>query len=714
MRAFRFAGVLFVSLFLVPLANGQALIDRVPDDAVAYVGWNGTDNLGTEFESSHLKAVLDSSDASQIVSDFIPKLLEKLGQQNQEPREFAQIMNDVIVPMWKHPTAVYFGGLDFTARRPMPKMSILCDAGKDAPAVLAKLQQLLQKPRRGPVPMAVAEQNGLVTFTVGAAMKDGGKLNALAAYKSAASKAQEKPVLVVYVNGERLVATIDDAIKTSRAPEAPEKWASIRQSLALDGFKGAIWTAGFDGKNWGTRAFVAAPAPRAGLMKLFDGTPISDDTFKLIPETAVLAGVGRLDLGSTFDGVRNGINAADPRNGEQFDDAVANVSGLLGVDVRNDLLAPIGDTWTYYVDPATGGSGVLGGVLINQLRDPAKAEQSFGKFEESANRLIRQQLRNEKLTIAFKQKAIDGVNVHYLATPLVTPAWAIKNGQWVVGLYPQVVAGATANLGTGGKSILDNPAFVDVRKRLGDVPATSLQFADLPKLAPSSYSSWLLVTRYAGVGDLFGINAPLMILPPMKTLLSHLSASGAVTWSTDEGMFMRSVSPFPMSQTISSDPLAAVGVAQPALLVSILLPSLNRARETANRVKCAANLKQIGNGMLLYSNENRGQAPPDLGTLIVQEDLTAQVFVCPSGGNEAPQGMKPEDQAKWANEHSDYVYIKPKKFITALNSDDIIVYEKYEDHDEQGINMLFADGHVEFYMLDDAKPLIEAQLKAGK
>ena len=52
-----------------------------------------------------------------------------------------------------------------------------------------------------------------------------------------------------------------------------------------------------------------------------------------------------------------------------------------------------------------------------------------------------------------------------------------------------------------------------------------------------------------------------------------------------------------------------VVVAIIALLISILLPSLNQAREQARAAVCASNLKQLGIALHLYADSNNGRLP---------------------------------------------------------------------------------------------------------
>jgi prepilin-type N-terminal cleavage/methylation domain-containing protein/prepilin-type processing-associated H-X9-DG protein len=54
--------------------------------------------------------------------------------------------------------------------------------------------------------------------------------------------------------------------------------------------------------------------------------------------------------------------------------------------------------------------------------------------------------------------------------------------------------------------------------------------------------------------------------------------------------------------------LVVIGII--ALLISILMPALNKARKSGNQVSCQSNLRQLGTFLVMYAMDNRGHVVP--------------------------------------------------------------------------------------------------------
>ena len=80
-----------------------------------------------------------------------------------------------------------------------------------------------------------------------------------------------------------------------------------------------------------------------------------------------------------------------------------------------------------------------------------------------------------------------------------------------------------------------------------------------------------------------------------------------------------------------------------AILASMLLPALARAKGAANRIKCVNNLKQLGLSLKLYTDDNNGYYPPRTNayrwpTLLLEYYHNTNLLVCPA---DAQRGIPP-------------------------------------------------------------------------
>jgi prepilin-type processing-associated H-X9-DG protein len=70
-----------------------------------------------------------------------------------------------------------------------------------------------------------------------------------------------------------------------------------------------------------------------------------------------------------------------------------------------------------------------------------------------------------------------------------------------------------------------------------------------------------------------------------------------------------------------------------------------------------------------------------------------------------PPGLEGDALKRWVNESSDYVYAG-KGLTYRATQETVVAYEKPEGL-EDGINFLYADGHVEWQSMPAAMELIE-------
>ena len=85
--------IVLLALLLSPLAVfAQPLADRIPDDALIYVGWRGVDNPSPGYAGSRLKSFLDASAVPQVINELLPKLLAKMAEKDPNAAMFTEIV----------------------------------------------------------------------------------------------------------------------------------------------------------------------------------------------------------------------------------------------------------------------------------------------------------------------------------------------------------------------------------------------------------------------------------------------------------------------------------------------------------------------------------------------------------------------------------------------------------------------------------------------
>jgi prepilin-type processing-associated H-X9-DG protein len=702
--------------------RAQPLADKIPADALVYIGWTGLDSMPAGYQDSHLQALMQMSNLGQVAGEALPQLLGRLGKQSGDAKLSAILaVEAAVIPMvLQHSGAFYFGGVDFTGPQPMPRLAFLCQAGAEAPALQKRLVELIAQAGAPPGLIRVTLMGDLVVVGLGPAAVPQPQPGGIAIagsprFLAATAGLHKDPFRIAYVDVQGVLALIDQVVEKQPDQEAREQWPKVCDALGLRGIHQAAWSAGFEGKDFGVRAFLDAPAPRGGLLSLLENGPVSDQALALIPKSAATATALRFDPAKVLPLIRQIAAGVDPDAAAQFDAALAQGNAMLGSDIQHDLLASLGSEWVLYTDRNVTGTGIWGTACINRLRDPAKAQLALGRLETVLNSMA--QAAPKEIKLRIKTATVNGTTIHYLAVPVVAPAWIIKDGNLYLGLHPQTVVAAAERTAAGGPSILENPEFLKLRSRLGGSGPALIGFLDEPQLLGENYQFALLFSQgYLGLADLLGVDVPPLILPPVGKLLPLVAPAGGVAWSDDAGWHAHSVEPFPGSGLIANSGMLA-GVGAGALAAGITMPALGAARAQASAVSSLNQVHQITMAAQMWSQDNANghSLPPDLAALVGDGKtvyLTVKSLLSPAASVQVPSDFDNWDHARktqWVRANSSYIYLGAGKDLDADPSTTVIIYEKPQFAHNGKIAIGFADGHCESLPVAEALRRIAAQ-----
>lgn len=134
------------------------------------------------------------------------------------------------------------------------------------------------------------------------------------------------------------------------------------------------------------------------------------------------------------------------------------------------------------------------------------------------------------------------------------------------------------------------------------------------------------------------------------------------------------------------------------VVIALLLPSFGRAREPANRVKCASNLRQIGHAVLLHAIDHPDQPTPDIFSLLNSEHIAPSMLICPSSRAYQARGPEEQDTASMTVITYAWAGTASPQDLTA----DMVLAFDLEHHQPKdgatgaGVNVLLGDGSVIF------------------
>lgn len=384
-------------------------------------------------------------------------------------------------------------------------------------------------------------------------------------------------------------------IKQLAGPGLGLQGQKVLVDLGLDNVQSMISVTGLDDKAFLSRSLIALDGPPKGVLSFLSGKPLTAADLQVIPADSTFAAVARFDVNKSIDIFLDVVGSMDPRSKQAFQSGMSLLDDELGVKIRGDLLASLGDVWRVYTSPSDGGWIFPGITVVVDAREPERLQAAMRKLAR---------LAADEGGVALRTSRFGDTDLHILQSResfgpaiMFSPTWAIHDGKLILGLSPNPVKGYLGRT-DDFRSLADVP---EVAQALAaGKGGTIVGYQDTRELIRIFYPLLPLVASgMSSQAQGAGIDFDVALLPSAQALTRHVRPGVSVVTTTPAGI------EFTARQTLPSfNPGAVVPIG-----AGLAIPAIGAARDAAQRNMATNQLKQIVLAAHNYADANRGFPP---------------------------------------------------------------------------------------------------------
>ena len=238
-----------------------------------------------------------------------------------------------------------------------------------------------------------------------------------------------------YINIKKLVDTL--------GPLGGPSAAAVIQATGLGRVQSLASVTGLDGTGFVGRSLLQFDGDPAGLLRIVAEQPLAAEDLAPIPADSTFALAARLDGSKLLDLLLDLAGQIEPRAREEMLKGLDEMSDNLGIDLREDILASLGDVWCAYNSPGEGGLVFTGLTATVTIKD----RDRLARAHDHLRGMLQAQLRgpddgsSPRRGPRLRELEVAGQKVYVLTAiddefPFA-PSWCLTETHLVFALFPQ-------------------------------------------------------------------------------------------------------------------------------------------------------------------------------------------------------------------------------------------------------------------------------------